>query len=62
MTLEELKTKYSIIENIEIEEDCYKVIFILGAVKYFEEVSENDRITNIDEYCSRVENIIKNLK
>ena len=61
MTIEELKNKYDIIEDI-VEEtynesSSYKVTFVMGGVKYF----DNMTLDNIDEYCSRIENILKNL-
>ena len=63
MTFEQLKQKYSIIENIlnEDEINITTVIFIFDIPKEFTG-TEEERITAIDEYCTRVENILKNIK
>lgn len=65
MTIEQLKNKHPIIEEIEeiSSEDgnSYEVIFVLGGAKSFDG-TEEERLTAIDEYCTRIENIIKNLK
>ena len=61
MTIEELKNKHSIIVDIleDYSEETgsmlgYNVEFILGGNKYFDGWTLED----IDEYCTRVENII----
>lgn len=61
MTIDELKNKHSIIEDISDEETHYEVIFIFGVTKTFEG-TEEERLTAIDEYCTRVESIIRDLK
>ena len=60
MTIEQLKEKHPIIENISDEETHYEVIFIFDVAKTFDG-TEEERITAINEYCTRVENILKNL-
>ena len=62
MTFEQLKQKHSIIENIlnEDEINITTVIFIFDIPKEFIG-TEEERIIAIDEYCTRVESIIKSL-
>ena len=65
MTIEQLKNKHPIIDEIEEisseDETLYEVIFVLGGTKAFVG-TEEERLTAIDEYCTRIESIIRDLK
>lgn len=61
MTVNELKQKHPIIVDILEEEHHYTLILIFGDIEKYFDGAEEGRLTAIDEYCTRIESIIKSL-